>query len=387
MTLKTRCITLLCLGLFQIGLAQTPVKIKKNSSEKVVKIDKKEFGILPDGTKAELFTLRNSRGMEAQITNYGGIITSLTAPDKNGKYENITLGCETLNDYLKGVPFFGALIGRFGNRIAKGKFTLEGKEYTLAKNNGPNALHGGKKGFDKVLWKATPLNGEEPQLKLNYTSVDGEEGYPGNLNIEVIYTLKKDNSLQINYKATTDKTTVVNLTNHTYFNLTANVNKEILDHEVTILADKLVPVDRTLIPTGELTAVTGTPFDFLTAHKIGERINDANDLQIKYGKGYDHCWVFTDSSNKLKKVALVYEATTGRKMEVFTTEPAIQFYSGNFLDGSAITKGGIPAKFRSGFCLETQHYPDSPNKPNFPSTVLKPGETYQTTTIYKFSVK
>ncbi|GGD52580.1 aldose 1-epimerase [Emticicia aquatilis] len=361
--------------------------MKKNGTEKVIKIEKKEFGTLPDGTKAELFTLRNTNGMEAQITNYGGIITSLTAPDKNGKYENVTLGCETLDGYLKGVPFFGALIGRYGNRIGKGKFTLDGQEYTLAKNNGPNALHGGKKGFDKVLWKATAIDGQEPQLQLNYTSVDGEEGYPGNLDVEVIYTLKKDNSLKIEYKAKTDKTTVINLTNHTYFNLTGNVNKEILDHEVTILANKLVPVDRTLIPTGELTAVAGTPFDFLTAHKIGERINDANDPQIKFGKGYDHCWVFTDSSNKLKNVASVYEATTGRKMEVFTTEPAIQFYSGNFLDGSAITKGGIPAKFRTGFCLETQHYPDSPNKPSFPSTVLKPGETYQTTTIYKFSVK
>ncbi|WP_188765538.1 aldose epimerase family protein [Emticicia aquatilis] len=386
MKLRIFCVIFLCIGYSQLGYSQS-TKMKKNGTEKVIKIEKKEFGTLPDGTKAELFTLRNTNGMEAQITNYGGIITSLTAPDKNGKYENVTLGCETLDGYLKGVPFFGALIGRYGNRIGKGKFTLDGQEYTLAKNNGPNALHGGKKGFDKVLWKATAIDGQEPQLQLNYTSVDGEEGYPGNLDVEVIYTLKKDNSLKIEYKAKTDKTTVINLTNHTYFNLTGNVNKEILDHEVTILANKLVPVDRTLIPTGELTAVAGTPFDFLTAHKIGERINDANDPQIKFGKGYDHCWVFTDSSNKLKNVASVYEATTGRKMEVFTTEPAIQFYSGNFLDGSAITKGGIPAKFRTGFCLETQHYPDSPNKPSFPSTVLKPGETYQTTTIYKFSVK
>lgn len=233
------------------------------------------------------------------------------------------------------------MVGRYGNRIGKGKFTLDGQEYTLAKNNGPNALHGGKKGFDKVLWKATAIDSQEPQLKLNYTSVDGEEGYPRNLDVEVIYTLKKDNSLKIDYKAKTDKTTVINLTNHTYFNLTGNVNKEILDHEVTILADKLVSVDRTLIPTGELTTVAGTLFDFLTAHKIGERINDANDPQIKFGKGYDHCWAFTDSSKKLKNVTSVYEPTTGRKMEVFTTEPAVQFYSGNFLDGMTLLLGSF----------------------------------------------
>ena len=387
MNIKNLGIMLIGVGILQIGFAQTPAKSKKGKAEKLNKIEKTPFGSLPNGSKVDLFTLRNANGMEVQITNYGGIITNLTAPDKYGNYTNVTLACDSLKGYLKGVPYFGALIGRFGNRIANGKFTLEGKEYTLATNNRPNALHGGRKGFDKVLWTATPIDAIEPQLKLNYTAADGEEGYPGKLDVLVIYTLQKDNSLKIDYKATTDKTTVVNLTNHTYFNLSGDASKDILDHELTLVADKLVPVDATLIPTGELTAVAGTPFDFLKPHKIGERINDVNDVQIKYGKGYDHCWAFTDTSNKLKNIASVYDAITGRVMEVFTTEPAIQFYSGNFLDGSSIVKGGIPAKFRSGFCLETQHYPDSPNKPNFPTTVLKPNETYQTITIYKFSVK
>lgn len=381
-------LTALCILMMWQGC--TPKKTENSQttdSAQVDKIEKVAFGNLPDGTQADLYTLRNANGMEVQITNYGGTITNWTAPDKNGKYENVTLACDSLSGYLKGVPYFGALIGRYGNRIANGKFTVEGKEYTLAQNNGVNALHGGKKGFDKVLWTASPIDGEEPQLKLNYTSADGEEGYPGKLDVEVVYTLQKDNSLKIDYKATTDKTTVVNLTNHTYFNLSSDKSKEILDHEVTIFTDKFLPVNETLIPTGELTAVAGTPFDFTNPHKIGERIGDAKDLQIKFGKGYDHCWVFTDSSNKLKNVASVYEAATGRFLEVFTTEPAIQFYSGNFLDGSVIGKSGIPAKFRTGFCLETQHYPDSPNQPKFPTTLLKPGETYQTTTVYKFSVK
>jgi aldose 1-epimerase len=352
-----------------------------------LKIEKLVFGTLPDGKIADLYTLKNANGMEVQISNYGGTITNLTSPDKNGKYENITLACDSLSGYLKGVPFFGALIGRYGNRIANGKFSLDGKEYSLAKNNGPNSLHGGVKGFDKVLWTATPQEGEEPQLKLNYTSADGEEGYPGKLEVEVVYTLQKDNSLKIDYKATTDKPTVVNLTNHTYFNLSGDMTKEILDHEVSIKADRYLPVNETLIPTGELKSVTGTVFDFSKPTKINLGINDAKDIQIKYGKGYDHCWVFADSSSQLKDVATVYEPTSGRMMEVFTTEPAIQFYTGNFLDGTITGKGGTLYKYRSGLCLETQHYPDSPNQPKFPNTVLKPGETYQTTTVYKFSAK
>jgi aldose 1-epimerase len=356
-------------------------------STMTLKIEKLVFGTLPDGKIADLYTLKNANGMEVQISNYGGTITNLTSPDKNGKYENITLACDSLSGYLKGVPFFGALIGRYGNRIANGKFSLDGKEYSLAKNNGPNSLHGGVKGFDKVLWTATPQEGEEPQLKLNYTAADGEEGYPGKLEVEVVYTLQKDNSLKIDYKATTDKPTVVNLTNHTYFNLSGDMTKEILDHEVSIKADRYLPVNETLIPTGELKSVTGTVFDFSKPTKINLGINDAKDIQIKYGKGYDHCWVFADSSSQLKDVATVYEPTSGRMMEVFTTEPAIQFYTGNFLDGTITGKGGTLYKYRSGLCLETQHYPDSPNQPKFPNTVLKPGETYQTTTVYKFSAK
>lgn len=387
MNLKTLGILLCGIGLLQSCTSKTSEKTEMTDSVTVNKIEKTVFGTLPDGSTADLYTLRNANGMEVQITNYGGTITKLQAPDKDGKFANITLACDSLSGYLKGVPYFGALIGRYGNRIAKGKFTLEDKEYTLVQNNGVNALHGGTKGFDKVLWTAMPVDGEEPQLKLNYTSADGEEGYPGKLEVEVVYTLQKNNALKIDYKATTDKATVVNLTNHTYFNLTGDASKDVLGHEVTLQADKFLPVDESLIPTGELKAVAGTPFDFTSAHTIGERINDAKDVQIKYGKGYDHCWVFTKAGNELKKVASVYEPTTGRVIEVATTEPAIQFYSGNFLDGTVIGEGGIPAKFRTGFCLETQHYPDSPNQPKFPTTVLKPGETYQTTTVYSFSIK
>nr|WP_229244337.1 aldose epimerase family protein [Emticicia sp. CRIBPO] len=350
-------------------------------------IEVADYGVLPDSSKAQLFTLKNAQGMTVKITNYGGIITSLTAPDKDGKYGEVTLGCNTLEDYLKGTPFFGALVGRYGNRIANGEFTLEGKKYTLEKNNGVNALHGGKKGFDKVLWTAVPVDGEEPQLKLSYTSKDMEEGYPGNLKVQVTYTLQKDNSLKIDYSATTDKTTVVNLTNHTYFNLAGDDSRDVLDHEVTLKADKFTPVNSSLIPTGELKDVKGTPFDFTTAHKIGERINDESDDQIKAGGGYDHCWVLNESSTPLKTFATVTEATSGRVMEVSTTEPGVQFYTGNFLNGSVIGRNGKPYTKRSGFCLETQHFPDSPNQPKFPSTTLKPNEVYKTTTIYKFSVK
>lgn len=356
-------------------------------STTVNKIEKSSFGALPDGTLPDLFTLKNTNGMEVTISNYGGTIVNWTAPDKNGKYENITLACDSLSDYLKGVPYFGALVGRYGNRIAKGKFKIDEKAYTLPQNNGVNSLHGGLKGFDKVLWVATPVEGAEPQLKLNYTSANGEEGYPGKLEVEVIYTLQKDNSLKIDYKATTDKTTFVNLTNHSYFNLSADMNKEILDDELTLNSNHYLPVDATLIPTGELRPVKGTVFDFTNATKIGSRINDSTDIQIKYGKGYDHCWVLSDSSKTLKPAATVYNPGSGRFLEVFTTEPAIQFYTGNFLDGTIVGKNAIIVKHRTGLCLETQHYPDSPNQPKFPSTLLKPGEIYQTKTVYKLSVK
>lgn len=386
MKLKVLGLLLCSAFLFQNCTSKKTETTTSDSTTTVYKIEKTSYGNLPTGEAADLYTLKNSAGMVVKITNYGGIITYWSTPDKNGKYADVALGCDSLGGYLKGVPFFGALVGRYGNRIAKGKFTLDGKQYTLAQNNGVNALHGGKKGFDKVMWAATPIDGEEPQLKLTYTSADGEEGYPGKLDVEVVYTLQKDNSLKIDYKATTDKPTVINLTNHAYFNLTGDFSKEILDHEVMLNADKFLPVDETLIPTGELKTVAGTLFDFTKSFKIGARINDAKDVQIKYGKGYDHCWVATDSSKTLKTIASVYEPTTGRVMEVLTTEPAVQFYTGNFLDGVPAGKG-VNYKFRTGFCLETQHYPDSPNQAKFPTTVLRPNETYQTTTVYKFSAK
>ena len=349
-------------------------------------IEKMPFGKLPDGTTADLYTLRNAQGMTVRITNFGGIITSWTAPDKNGKYEDIVLGCDSLAGYLRGTPYFGALIGRYGNRIAKGKFSLDSTVYTLATNNAPNHLHGGIKGFDKVLWTATPSDGDEPSLKLTYLAKDGEEGYPGNLSAEVVYTLQKDNSLRIQYSATTDKPTVVNLTNHAYFNLAGSGN--ILSHELMLNTPMFLPVDSTLIPTGELRPVKGTVFDFTQPTKIGARIDDTSDVQIKYGLGYDHCWITAKSaSNTPELMASLYEPASGRYMEVLTTEPAVQFYTGNFLDGTVIGKDGKPYQHRSGLCLETQHYPDSPNKPAFPSTVLRPGETYKSTTIYRLDKK
>ncbi|WP_461128107.1 aldose epimerase family protein [Spirosoma aerophilum] len=379
---------LVSLALLTSCLTMTSCSSKKEESDdKKPGIEKTTYGTLPDGQTADLFTLRNASGMTAKITNYGGIIVALETPDKDGKFEDVTLGQDSLSAYVKNNPYFGALIGRYGNRIAKGKFTLDGKTYNLFINNMGNHLHGGKVGFDKVLWTATPVEGEEPALKLAYTSKDGEEGYPGNLSVEVTYTLQKDNALKIDYKATTDKPTVVNLTNHTYFNLTGGAKRDVLDHVVTLNADKLIAVDETLIPTGELKPVAGTAFDFLKPMVVGSRINDSTDTQIKFGGGYDHGWVLNGPANELKLAATVYEPTSGRVMEVKTTEPAIQFYTGNFLDGSVTGREGFPYKKRFALCLETEHYPDSPNHPAFPTTVLKPGETYKSTTIYQFSTK
>ncbi len=365
------------------ALAGTLMSISCTSGSKAG-IEKSAFGTLPDGQTADLYTLRNEKGMTVRITNFGGIIVSWTAPDKNGNYEDITLGCDSLSGYLKGTPYFGAIIGRYGNRIAKGKFSLDSTEYSLATNNIGNHLHGGLRGFDKVLWTATPAAGSEPSLKLAYTSRDGEEGYPGNLQVEVVYTLQKDNSLRIDYTATTDKKTVCNLTNHAYFNLAGAGKGDILDHELMLNADRFLPVDSTLIPTGELRQVAGTVFDFSKPVAIGARINEKTDAQIAAGGGYDHCWILKNGENGLKLAAVLSEPASGRKMEVYTTEPAIQFYSGNFLDGTVIGKGGNPYAHRTGLCLETEHYPDSPNKPEFPATVLNPGETLKSTTIYKF---
>lgn len=360
---------------------------EETTKMKQANITQKSYGQTPDSTAVALYTLTNPNGMTVEITNYGGTIVSWTAPDSAGNYADVVLGMDSLSGYLTGVPYFGALIGRYGNRIAKGQFTLDGQTYNVPVNNGENALHGGIQGFDKVVWTATPITGEEVGLKLNYTAKDGEEGYPGNLNVEVVYTLQNDNSLKIQYQATTDKPTVVNLTNHTYFNLTGNPKQDILNHEVMLAADRFLPVDKGLIPTGELRPVNGTPFDFTEMTRIGERINDTTNEQLVVGGGYDHAWVFTDESDKLKSVAKVYEPTTKRTLEVFTTEPAVQFYSGNFLDGTLTGKNGTVYGKRSGFCLETEHYPDAPNQPNFPNTTLRPGETYTSTTIYKFGVR
>lgn len=354
-----------------------------NVNAQMNSIQKSVFGKLADGQTADLFTLKNKNGMEVRITNYGGIITYLSAPDANGKFDNVVLKLESLDAYVKGNPFFGALVGRYGNRIAKGKFILDGQSYSLFINNGENALHGGKKGFDKVIWKANPIEGIEPKLELTYLSKDMEEGYPGNLSVKVTYTLKSSNTLSIHYEATTDKPTVLNLTNHTYFNLTGNPQNKITNHQIKINASAFLPVDKGLIPTGELKPVKNSAFDFLDFHLIGERIA-ATEEQIQIGNGYDHCWVFDKPARSFAEVVEVYEPTTGRKLKMATDQPATQFYTGNFLNG---TVEGLPGQFfqqRSGFCLETQHFPDSPNQPKFPSTVLRPGEKYETTTEYTF---
>jgi aldose 1-epimerase len=343
------------------------------------------FGKTPDGADAQLYTLTNAHGLKATITNYGGTLTSLLVPDKNGKLGDVVLGFDDVSGYQskefrKSNPYFGALIGRYGNRIKGGKFTLNGQTYTLAKNNGPNTLHGGKKGFDQVLWQAQPGTSANGQtLTLTYLSKDGEEGYPGNLTVTVTYTLTQDDALQIDYMATTDKATPINLTNHAYFNLNHGAGKDILGHEVTIPADRYTVVDATLIPTGELRSVKGTPFDFTTPHTIGERIAQVEG-------GYDHNWVLNTATGQ-HAAASVYEPVGGRTMEVTTNQPGVQFYTGNFLDGSLTGKGGTVYGKHAGFCLETQHFPDSPNQPKFPSTTLKAGETFRSTSSYKFGVR
>jgi len=355
-------------------------------------IARRPFGKL-GGVQVDLYTLTNSKGMQAAITNYGGIVVSLLVPDRHGKLGDVVLGYETLDEYVRSSPYFGAIIGRYGNRIAKGRFTLDGRQYVLAQNNNENHLHGGKRGFDKVIWKGKAVLGDKgPRLVLNYLSKDGEEGYPGNLNVTVTYVLTEQNELAIHYQATTDKATPVNLTNHSYFNLAGPGDGDILGHILMIDADRFTPVDKGLIPTGELRPVEGTPLDFRKPTAIGNRINQ-DDEQLKCGGGYDHNFVLNRSSaepateGRLTLAARVYEPTTGRVMEVLTTEPGIQFYSGNFLDGSNVGKGNKPYKHRYGFCLETQHFPDSPNKPLFPSTILRPGQLYSTTTVYRFSTK
>ena len=332
------------------------------------------------GQPVELFTLRNANGIELKATNYGGIITSIVTPDRDGKPGDIVLGFDTLDGYLKDSPYFGALVGRYGNRIAKGRFTLDGKTYTLAVNNGPNHLHGGIKGFDKVIWKAEPLSGKTG-IVFSRRSPDGEEGYPGNLDVRVTYELTDRNELVITYHATTDKATPVNLTNHSYFNLAGG--GDVLGHQLMIAADRYTPVDSTLIPTGTLAPVEGTPFDFRQPTAIGARIEQPNE-QLKNGGGYDHNWVLNRSGSGRQLAARVVEPKSGRTLEVSTTEPGVQFYSGNFLDGTITGKGGQAYQRRSGMCLETQHYPDSPNQPAFPSTILRPGASYDSQTVFTF---
>ncbi|KPM47256.1 aldose epimerase family protein [Jiulongibacter sediminis] len=349
-------------------------------------ISEEVWGQLEDGSEASLFTLKNANGMTVTITNYGGKIVTWTAPDKDGNYENINLGMKTLPEYFSGAAFFGTLVGRFGNRIGGAKFTIDGEEYNLVANDGENSLHSSGAGIDGQLWEAEIVEAENPTLKLTTVSPDGAGGFPGNLSIEVVYTLQADDALKIDYKATTDKATHVNLTNHAYFNL-SGMSENVLNHEVTIYADKYLPVDSGLIPFGEPAAVEGTPFDFTTSHAIGERINDTTDVQIATGGGYDHAWVFTDSSDEMKLGAEVYHPATGRFMQMYTTEPAVQFYTGNFLNGSLVGHDDVKYDNRWGFCLETEHFPDAPNKPEYASTLLRPGETYTTSTMYKFSTK
>ncbi len=351
------------------------------------KITKASFGTTPAGENIDLYTLRNAKGMEAKITNFGGIVVSLTAPNRKGEMADVVLGFTDLESYLtKNNPYFGAIIGRYGNRIGKGRFTLDGVEYKLAVNNGENHLHGGIKGFDKVIWTGKEVNTNAgPGLALTYLSKDGEEGYPGNLNVTVTYTLTNLNELRIDYLATTDKDTVINLTHHSYFNLRGEGNGDILSHDVRINANRFVPTDAGSIPTGELKAVAGTPFNFLKATAIGARINDDHQ-QLKFGNGYDHTWVINGRPGILRFAASAYDPASGRKLEVWTTEPGMQFYTGNFLDGTLTGKAGGVYQRRTGFCFETQHYPDSPNKPSFPTTRLKTGVPYKSTTVYKFNV-
>jgi aldose 1-epimerase len=339
------------------------------------------FGQLKDGTAISLYTLDNGKGMSMKVMNYGGIVVSLMVPDKNGKAIDVVLGYDSLAGYEKMNPFFGALVGRYGNRIANGKFTLDGKNYPLVQNNNGNHLHGGTKGFDKVFWTIEEVPADNGvAIKLSYVSKDMEEGYPGNLQTEVIYTLTADNTVKFDYKATTDKKTIVNLTQHTYFNLNGG-ETDILGHEVAINADKIVAVNESLIPTGTLMDVTNTPFDFRKPAPIGARIN-ADHEQIKFGKGYDHTWVLNGEG--MKQAAIAYDSTSGIEMVVHTTEPGVQFYTGNFLNGAITGKNNVVYKQRTGFCFETQHFPDSPNQKTFPSVVLNPGQTYSTQTTFKF---
>lgn len=349
-------------------------------------VSRASYGILPNGVAVDAFTLTNAAGVTVKAISYGAIITSITVPDRNGKFDDVVLGFDSLDGYLQGTAYFGAVIGRYGNRIGGAKFQLDGQTYKLAANNGPNSLHGGLKGFDKVVWKGEPFERDgNAGVEFTYTSPDGEEGFPGKLSVQVTYTITDKNELAIDYRATTDKPTVVNLTQHSYFNLGGDGSGDVLDHELTLNADRYSNVDKDLIPLGDPVSVEGTPFDFYTASPIGARI-DADDEQIRFGGGYDHNYAINRTGPGPVLAARVVEPKNGRVMEVFTTEPGVQFYTANHLDGIQGKAGHVYNK-RNAFCLETQHYPDSPNKPSFPSTILRPGETYESRTVYAFSVQ
>lgn len=357
-----------------------------NSQKSPLTIKKENFQKEVDGKKTDLYSLKNKNGMEVLFTNYGAVIVALTAPDKNGKLDDIVLGYKNVDGYMDGKdPYFGAVVGRYANRICKGKFKIDSAEYTLPINNGPNSLHGGKKGFSENVWDAQQSG--DSSITFTLTSPDGDQGYPGTMKAKVVYTLTDKNELFVEYSATTDKPTVINLSQHSYFNLNGEGSGDILGHELMLNADKFTPVDSTLIPTGKNDDVKGTPMDFTQPTKIGARIND-NFIQLKYGGGYDHNWVLNKKQEgEMSLAASVYSPESGRFLEVFTTEPGVQFYCGNFLDGSLIGKKDLPYKYRNGLCLETQHFPDSPNQKDFPSTLLLPGKEYHHKTCFKFSVK
>ena len=363
------------------------ISLNIQSQVKNKMITKEKFGITPSGETVYLYTLVNSSNTKVRITNYGAIVQSLFVADRDKKFDDIVLGFDSLDQYIKPNPFFGAIVGRYGNRINKAKFTLDGKTYQLSPNEGLNQLHGGFEGFNRKIWKSEEIKSKlGPAIKLTYFSEYLEEGYPGNLQISVTYTLTNDNELRIDYHAVTDQATVLNPTHHSYFNLSGSLKNTILNEILWIDADKFTPANSESIPTGELADVANTPMDFRKPFIIGDRI-DNDFIQLKYGKGYDHNWVLNNFNGSVRKVATVYDPSSGRFMEVLTDQPGVQFYTGNFLDGTLVGKGGIPCRLRSALCLETQHFPDSPNHENFPSTVLRPGEVYTQTTIYRFSVK
>lgn len=354
----------------------------------IPRLSEQPFGRMPDGEPISVYTLRNQHRIEVRVMSYGGIIVSIKTPDRTGQLGDIVLGHDDAAGYFPNPTFFGALIGRYANRIAKGKFTLDGHEYTLPINNAPNSLHGGTTGWDQALWNVEPFQDKQgPGLILTHTSPDGDQGYPGTVQAKVVYRLTDDDRLQIDYSATTDKPTVINMTNHSYFNLSAGASPDILSEVLMINAAQYTPIDAGLIPTGEIASVAGTPFDFRTPTAIGARIGDKHEQLIR-AKGYDHNFVLTRlPSGGLQLAARVEDPTSGRTLEVLTTQPGLQFYSGNFLDGTLTGKGGVKYGLRAGFCLETQHFPDSPNHPAFPSTVLRPGETFSSTTVFQFGAK